>query len=112
MIRFFVLITMMLTFKGYTMENQTIDINRENQLIAEVPTGAVFEHYSGKKYKILGVGRHSESLGLCVIYQGLYDCPTFGANPVWIRPLEMFLETVVINGKEQPRFRLLTGDSR
>ena len=96
--------------RGYSMENQTIDKNHENQMIAEVPIGAIFEHYSGKKYKILGVGRHSETLGLCVIYQGLQDCKAFGANPVWIRPLAMFLENVVIEGKEQPRFRLLSGD--
>lgn len=77
-------------------------------MIGSVPIGAVFEHYSGKRYQILNVGRHSETLGLCVIYQGLYDCPDFGNRPVWIRPLEMFLETVVIKGKEQPRFRLLS----
>lgn len=80
----------------------------ELKQIAKVIPGTIFEHYSGKRYRILNVGRHSETLELCVIYQGLYDCPTFGPNPIWIRPLEMFLEIVVINGNPQPRFRLIT----
>ena len=78
----------------------------------EVPVGAIFEHYSGKRYKILGVARHSETLGLCVIYQGLYECPTFGSQPTWVRPLEMFLETVPINGEPCPRFRFISEDIR
>lgn len=86
----------------------TILREQENQLTAKVPVGAIFEHYKGKKYKILGTGRHSETLGLCVIYQALYNTSDFGDHSVWIRPLEMFLETVLIDGKEKPRFRLIT----
>lgn len=70
----------------------------------QVPEGAVFRHYKGKEYKIVTVGRHSEDLQLYVVYEGLYDCPEFGERPVWIRPLDMFLEKVVIDGKEMPRF--------
>ena len=40
-----------------------------------------------------------------VVYQGLYDCPTFGANPIWVRPLTMFAEDVIINGEKCPRFK-------
>ena len=81
--------------------------DQENRLAAKVPVGAIFEHYKGKKYKILGTGRHSETLGLCVIYQALYNTPDFGDHSVWVRPLEMFLETVIIDGEEKPRFRLI-----
>jgi hypothetical protein len=76
--------------------------------VIEVPVGAIYQHYSGKKYKILGIGHHSENYERCVVYQGLYHCENFGAQPIWIRPLKMFLENVVIEGKEQPRFRRLT----
>jgi hypothetical protein len=85
------------------------DRNRENQLIAKVPPGALFEHYKGKKYKIVTVGRHSETLGLCVVYQALYNSAEFGDHALWVRPLEMFLETVIIDGKETPRFRRIDG---
>lgn len=79
----------------------------EEQALRElVPVGAVFEHYKGKQYKVLSVGRHSEDLELHVVYQGLYDDETFGHHPIWIRPLRMFLETVTIDGREVPRFAL------
>ncbi len=87
------------------MRNKPIDRTRENELDARVPTGAIFEHFKGKRYKILGTARHSETLELCVVYQALYDEPTFGDHAVWVRPLEMFLETVTINGQKIPRFR-------
>lgn len=90
------------------MKNVTIDRAHEERLMAKVPTGALFEHYKGKKYKILGTARHSETLQMCVIYQALYDSAQFGSHPVWVRPLEMFLETILIDGKEQPRFRLVS----
>jgi hypothetical protein len=83
----------------------------ENALIARVPTGAIFVHYKGEKYKVFGTARHSETLGLCVIYQSLYDCPQYGDHAIWARPIEMFLGTVVIDGKEMPRFRLMTEDA-
>jgi hypothetical protein len=92
--------------------NEEIDRSRERELIAKVPPGAFFEHFKGKKYKILGVGRYSETLGMCVIYQLLYDSPEFGDHAEWVRPLEMFLGNVVVNGKEMPRFRLMVEDNR
>jgi len=58
----------------------------------------LYEHYSGKKYRVLGVGRHSESLEEMVVYEAQY-----GDKDIWIRPLGMFIENV--NGK--PRFRYL-----
>jgi len=78
---------------------------QEEELVAKVPTGALFEHYKGKKYKILGIGRHSETLELCVVYQALYNSLEFGDHTVWVRPLAMFLETVLVQEKEVFRFR-------
>lgn len=88
-----------------------VDKEQENRLVSKVPEGAIFEHYKGKKYKIITTGRHSETLELCVIYQALYNTPDFGDHSVWIRPLGMFLETVIIDGEEKPKFRLISGDS-
>lgn len=65
--------------------------------------GSIYEHYSGKKYKFLSVARHSETLEELAVYQALY-----GDQDVWVRPLLMFLENVVINGKEVARFTLLS----
>lgn len=65
-----------------------------------ITKGSLYEHYSGKRYQILGVGRHSESLEEMVVYQALY-----GEQDIWIRPLKMFLENVTIGSQVQPRFR-------
>jgi len=90
------------------MSPDAADRVQENALIAEVPAGALFEHYKGKKYKILGTARHTETLELCVVYQALYDSPDFGENAVWVRPAAMFLGTLLKDGKEIPRFRRIT----
>ncbi len=77
----------------------------EEPLISQVPVGAVFQHYRNKKnYKILGVGRHTETMELQVVYQGLYHCDTYGESPVWVRPLHMFLETIDNEGSSTSRF--------
>jgi cyclomaltodextrinase len=63
-----------------------------------------YRHYKGKNYKILCLGTNTETLEKEVVYQGLYDDPQFGKNPIWVRPLSMFCETIIIDGKEVPRF--------
>ena len=104
MIRGLFILVFLLFVKGFAMPTER---SYENSLIAKVPTGTLFEHYKGKKYKILGVARHSETLEMYVVYQALYDSPEFGDHAVWVRPLEMFLENVTIDGVEKPRFRML-----
>lgn len=74
----------------------------------DIKIGAIYEHYKGKKYKIVNLARFSENPDeVFVIYQGLYDCPKFGNNPVWARPMKMFDETVVIEGQKKSRFKLI-----
>jgi hypothetical protein len=77
----------------------------EQELLSKVKVGTTVQHYRNKKnYMILAVGRHSETMELMVVYQALYHCEKFGPNPIFIRPLEMFLETVEENGQTMPRF--------
>ena len=64
--------------------------------------GNVYRHYKGNKYKVLAIGKHSETLEELVVYQGLYD-----DNPIWCRPLSMWNETVNNNGKIVKRFELV-----
>jgi hypothetical protein len=64
-----------------------------------------YEHYKGKRYEVIGVGRHSETHEEFVIYRALYDSKEFGNNAFWIRPKKMFLGQVTIEGKKVPRFR-------
>ncbi len=67
-----------------------------------IVVGSLYEHYKGLRYKILGVARHSETLEELIVYQALY-----GEGNIWVRPLNMFLESIVINGQLQPRFKLV-----
>lgn len=59
----------------------------------------IYKHYKGNLYEVIAVARHSETLEEMVIYRALYG--DFG---YWVRPLKMFCENVVIDGKEVPRF--------
>ncbi len=65
----------------------------------------IVEHYKGKKYKIIGEGKHSETQEDLVIYRALYDSEEFGKNALWIRPKKMFYEKITKDGKEVPRFQ-------
>lgn len=51
--------------------------------------GGVYRHFKGKRYQVLDVALHSETLEEYVVYRQLY-----GEGKTWIRPLEMFLEPV------------------
>ena len=68
---------------------------------ATIQTGR-YRHYKGGEYEVLGCARHSETEELFVVYR-----PLSGAGGWWIRPMAMFTETVVVNGRSRPRFELL-----
>ena len=62
----------------------------------------IYQHYKGKQYQVLGVALHSETFEELVVYQALY-----GKQLIWVRPLEMFLEDVQVNGRKQKRFTFI-----
>lgn len=66
-----------------------------------------YKHYKGKKYEVIGVAKHSDTLKDFVVYRALYVHPKFGEHALWVRPLEMFLENVIVNGQSVPRFEFL-----
>lgn len=74
--------------------------------MAEVKLG-LYKHYKGNVYRVLALARHSETLEEVVVYEGLYDSPEFGRNPIFVRPKKMFCESVVVDGKEIPRFEFV-----
>lgn len=63
------------------------------------PRPGRYRHFKGGEYRVLGVARHSETLEEYVVYQALY-----GEGGLWIRPKDMFLQTVTRDGVTQPRF--------
>ncbi len=61
--------------------------------------GGLYQHYKGNHYRVLHLARHSETEEPLVVYQPLY-----GECGIWVRPLPMFLESVIRSGVAVPRF--------
>ena len=64
-----------------------------------------YRHYKGNEYIVLGVARHSETDEELVVYR-----PDYGERGLWVRPKEMFLETVEVDGRQIPRFEIIEVD--
>ncbi|WP_404396553.1 DUF1653 domain-containing protein [Idiomarina loihiensis] len=62
----------------------------------------IYEHYKGGRYRVIDIARHSETEEWMVLYQPLY-----GEQKLWVRPFDMFAETVNIDGNDVPRFRFI-----
>lgn len=65
----------------------------------------IYKHYKNILVKVIGVGFDSETLEEVVIYEKLQDFNGFKKGSLWVRPLKMFTEKVIVDNKEIPRFR-------
>lgn len=75
-------------------------LNRPSlQLLRSAELG-IYEHYSGKRYELIGIARHSETLESLVVYRALY-----GDHDIWVRPFAMFFEEIEVDNRRIPRFR-------
>ncbi len=63
----------------------------------------LYQHFKGKYYQVIGVSRHSETMEEFVVYKALY-----GEGGLWIRPLAMFNEEILVEGVKQPRFKYIS----
>jgi len=61
----------------------------------------LYRHYKGAQYEVIDTVQHSETEEVLVLYRALY-----GEQGLWVRPLVMFTETVMVQGAPQPRFAL------
>jgi hypothetical protein len=59
----------------------------------------LYRHYKGAQYQVIDTVHHSETEEELVLYRALY-----GAKGLWVRPLAMFTEAVLVGGKPVPRF--------
>ena len=69
--------------------------------MSEVKLGR-YRHFKGNEYEVVAIAKHSETLEEMVVYRALYQDGGY-----WVRPVNMFLETVTVNGKEQKRFEYI-----
>jgi len=59
----------------------------------------IYRHFKGQFYAIDNIAKHSETDEYYVVYRALY-----GERGLWVRPLEMFDETIVREGIRMKRF--------
>ncbi len=64
----------------------------------ELKVGQIWQHYKGKHYKMLVLGKHSETGEEMVAYQRQED------GNIYFRPLDLFFSNVEVEGKTVPRF--------
>jgi len=61
-----------------------------------------YQHFKGSFYQVLNIARHSETEEAFVVYH-----PFDNKNDIWIRPLSMFNETIIREGKTFQRFQFI-----
>ena len=59
----------------------------------------IYRHYKGNLYEVLMIAQDSETEEWMVVYKALY-----AQRGIWVRPYEMFIEKVDMNGMLVPRF--------
>lgn len=65
----------------------------------DLPEKGIWRHFKGGRYELIDIARHSETLEMMVVYRALY-----GEGGLWVRPLAMWSEQVVRDGKTYTRF--------
>lgn len=61
-----------------------------------------YRHYKGNDYQVIDIVCHSETQELLVLYKPLY-----GEGKLWVRPLDMFIELVTLQGEQIQRFQYI-----
>ena len=68
------------------------------EAVKTIPCGR-YRHFKGNEYEVIGIARHSEDESPVVVYRALY-----GDGGLWVRPAEMWNETVTWDGTTHKRF--------
>lgn len=58
-----------------------------------------YRHFKGNEYRVIAIATHSETMEPMVVYQALY-----GNQGIWVRPANMWNETVEREEYTGPRF--------
>lgn len=62
----------------------------------------IYRHFKGNEYEVIATAKHSETMEDMVIYKALY-----GECGLWVRPADMWNETVEKDGKPVKRFEFI-----
>jgi hypothetical protein len=81
-------------------------MNEETHKQDEVPAG-IYKHFKGMLVKVIGTALHSETQEEMVVYIHKDQIKGKAAGTMWVRPLQMFTETVARDGKVMKRFEFV-----
>lgn len=76
-------------------------MNKKGIAMSEIKLG-IYRHFKGNLYEVTGFATHSETLEKMVIYKPLY-----GKGDTWVRPIEMWNETVELGDMLVLRFQYI-----
>jgi len=65
-------------------------------------SSGLYQHFKGNYYEVIDIAKHSETEEEYVVYR-----PLKGDSGTWIRPLNMFTETIERDGKVLSRFQYM-----
>jgi hypothetical protein len=68
------------------------------EAVKEIQPGR-YRHFKGNEYEVISIARHSETTEPMVVYRALY-----GDHGTWVRPADMWSETIERDGKTFKRF--------
>jgi hypothetical protein len=71
----------------------------------------IYRHYKGKEYEVVGIGTNTETREVLVVYKCLYETPGYDKDALWMRPYNMFVDSIVVNDKTIPRFKYTGGEN-
>ncbi len=65
-----------------------------------------YQHYKGPYYEVIDLVMHSEDESVLVLYKPLYETQASMSMNIdlWVRPYDMFIETVETEQGVVPRF--------
>lgn len=72
--------------------------------MSQIVKGGLYQHYKGMNYIVHEIVKHSETLEDFVYYECLYDNEV---GKLWVRPLSMFVEKVIVDGESVSRFKYI-----
>lgn len=70
----------------------------------------IYQHTkTGKRYELVDVALHTETGEKMAVYRALYKTEDlgeeYGDHPLFVRPYDMFFDTVMVDGTSRPRFQ-------
>jgi hypothetical protein len=74
------------------------------EAVQAIPCGR-YRHFKGNEYEVIAIARNSETTEPMVVYKALY-----GDGGIWVRPAQMWNETIERDGKKYKRFERVMGE--